>query len=151
MKIRNGFVSNSSSSSFVILGNIINIHDISPEMILEKNIYVIGGYLNEGQDVFKIENAEMLAFLYAYQEIGHGESFEFIDTIKYVDCEAEYSELDLSSLPKTGVVKIISGDSDYRSSTNINDLQHNYDSDGVLSVAMTKYMRKEKVKKIEKK
>lgn len=150
MKIRNGFVSNSSSSSFVILGNYINIKDITPDMIKDKNIYALGEYLNEGRDVFKIKNIEMLAFLKALQSINYKEDFEFVDVIKYVDCEAEYAEIDLSTLPKTGIAKIIEGDADYRTAENINDLQDRYDEHGSVTIEMERYIRKEKIKKIEK-
>jgi len=58
MKIRNGFVSNSSSSSFLILGNNIDILDVTSSMIKEKQIYFLGKYLNEGRDIFQIKKIE---------------------------------------------------------------------------------------------
>ena len=54
MKTRNGFVSNSSSSSFVIFGDPTDIWDIqNPE---KENVWAIGGMQGEGWDVFKIDD-----------------------------------------------------------------------------------------------
>ena len=54
MKTRNGFVSNSSSSSFVIFGESTDIWDIQdPE---KENVWAIGGPCGEGWDVFKIDD-----------------------------------------------------------------------------------------------
>lgn len=47
MKIRQGFVSNSSSSSFVIFGKECGYGS-------EGEIYGLGKYVNEGQDFFKV-------------------------------------------------------------------------------------------------
>lgn len=57
MKTRNGFVTNSSSSSFVIIGKRVKDYN---EVDLSKARYVaLGSYLNEGQDVFEVEWDEM--------------------------------------------------------------------------------------------
>jgi len=50
MKIRQGFVSNSSSSSFAILCQPIEFDKIKSL----KNIHVVGDYLEEGEDYFSL-------------------------------------------------------------------------------------------------
>ncbi|MCF7924311.1 MAG: hypothetical protein K9L64_04290 [Candidatus Izimaplasma sp.] len=52
MKIRTGFVSNSSSSSFVITGRDIKFDEIDFNNL--NNIKVRGQYLCDGQDIFNL-------------------------------------------------------------------------------------------------
>lgn len=54
MKIRNGFVSNSSSSSFVLVGKEVCPQEIDPSKLNQYK--VIGTYLDEGLDVFDISH-----------------------------------------------------------------------------------------------
>ena len=62
MKIRQGFVSNSSSSSFVAVARELNIGDIKLEDILNKNIVSFGSYLSDGVDLIRIKDENMLKF-----------------------------------------------------------------------------------------
>lgn len=62
MKIRKGFVSNSSSSSFVVLGNYISLSDITLDLIKNHEIYFLGNWMSDGQDIVQIETEEQFYF-----------------------------------------------------------------------------------------
>jgi len=149
MKIRNGFVSNSSSSSFLIIGKQIDIKDVSLNLIKKKDIYALGsGYLNGGQDVFKIRNVEQLAFLKALYDVGDTSTFFVWDTCYFgID---ESGDIDKSKLPD-GKVEFYSGMVDHHSSHDIEDLKSRYDNGGDITRFMQKYLRSKKINEIEKK
>ena len=55
MKTRNGFVSNSSSSSFVILGKkLFDIEEATDAVHAGKDVRAIGTCLSDGMDIFKV-------------------------------------------------------------------------------------------------
>jgi len=54
MKLRQGFVSNSSSSSFVVIGEKVSLNEVCSDMKFDKPLMIIGEVVNEGQEYFEI-------------------------------------------------------------------------------------------------
>ncbi|NPV13109.1 MAG: hypothetical protein HPY57_15185 [Ignavibacteria bacterium] len=65
MKIRSGFVSNSSSSSFLLVGTKVDIKDIKN---LNNHYVVVGPTLGEGLDVFDLDDYEKLYVVSKYPD-----------------------------------------------------------------------------------
>lgn len=151
MKIRQGFVSNSSSSSFIVFGRNIDIKDITPSIIKEKEIICLGKELSEGQDIFYIENIDMLAFLKALNELGRDIEYdmEFIEIYSVGGFDEYSGELDLTNLT-TKKIQYFNINKDYSSSRDLSDIKGRYDENNEADNIAKKYLRSIKIKEIQK-
>lgn len=151
MKIRQGFVSNSSSSSFIVFGRNIDIKDITPSIIKEKEIICLGKELSEGQDIFYIKNIDMLAFLKALNELGRDIEYdmEFIEVYSVGGFDEYSGELDLTNLT-TKKIQYFNIDKDYSSSRDLSDIKERYDENNEADNIAKKYLRSIKIKEIQK-
>ncbi len=110
MKIRNGFVSNSSSSSFVLIGKEINYNDYL-DIDKKNDIVFFGDYIYEGFDVFKI-NEKIENILPRLNP----NKYKLYLSYYFNDAQILSKET-IEKLYETGMnFEIINGDADYHSS-----------------------------------
>jgi hypothetical protein len=121
MKIRVGFVSNSSSSSFVIFGNKIKKSEIKDH----EHVWIIGSEYGEGTDAFELTDEVKDAIL-SYK--GHMYA-DFVAAIKTMWTESSSERLtkeDLKAMLALGEVEVISFEKSHYDSFEQGDWEERY-------------------------
>lgn len=128
MKVRNGYVSNSSSSSFLILGNVVgtprNIGEI--EFDFKKFEYVIvGKYLSEGYDLIKL-TPKIVKWIenHRYDCFIDCENSDIYKVIKKSEAYNNTVDMDVPNITLNAKVMMV--EADQHSSTSVEELEDNY-------------------------
>lgn len=126
MKIRNGFVSNSSSSSFAILGRLIPMSELKKltlkdikSMDLRVTTDAEGG---EGEVICTIKDEKFLAHLLKNNHIR--EAFEV-----YAECWETTKQFDVNVLPKKGKITFFVTNADQSNVSSIEEWKDYYGQD----------------------
>lgn len=127
MKTRNGFVSNSSSSSFILFGNPIDVADIKIKDIEEGRIVASGTYLGEGYDLFVL-SPEIFEIIGAGNNPKLDEELAYYFTYFLVE---EGTSLDLREVPQE--CRVYSMNASYHSSDTLKRFKENYDIPELVS------------------
>ena len=118
MKVRLGFVSNSSSSSFAILCRSMDFDKIENL----KNISVVGDYFEEGEDYFPLTK-EIFDYMKEHKDdVNLKFDFEFYEV--FVEASDGESEIKKSSLPNEFIIKTMKVDQN--GTSDLEDFIENY-------------------------
>jgi hypothetical protein len=124
MKIRKGFVSNSSSSSFIIIGERVNFKDIDFLTLGNDEEYLAlggGDYFEYGQAVFYL-NQKMLDFMKENVEEFDDMDLIFIKSLyNNSECYGDKFMINESQMGKN--LKIWAGEGDQWSPNSVEDLK----------------------------
>jgi hypothetical protein len=106
MKTRNGFVSNSSSSSFVLIMKEISVEDLKNKRFATDGIiFAQGDDLGEGVDFFPLDlDSKMTNFLSKHYYDGQPDNTQLQLYIVYWKSEEDYSEINKEVWDKIGKI-----------------------------------------------
>ena len=93
MKIRLGFISNSSSTSFIIIGDIINgcNSTLIQKLLADGRLYVRAGEGYDGEDFFEMTNEMWVS----YDHYGSKHDIEFYDVQILIEEDEKISKSDI--------------------------------------------------------
>lgn len=152
MKIRNGFVSNSSSSSFVIFGQRTTIKEAEKHVRNGENVIAtVEGW--EGPIVIDINSLELLSYVYCMEQMNRTVYDVYVAYSWGFDGDGG-NDVDLSTLPKNGTAVLSGGYCDQFYIDNMTDMEEFFSDDWSeakekAKSIFTKYLRKEKLKEIK--
>lgn len=120
MKVRTGFVSNSSSSSFVLFGKTLsNPEEVLMTLTMKRGeVLAIGDFLSEGQDVFPIDE-EMFGAIMKDELFS---KFQFVFCYKEINAEGRTKIK--NNLPES--FEVFSLEVDYHTTESLEDLENRY-------------------------